>query len=157
MTFWPPNTKPPECAGCPRAKSGRGFVPGEGPERGQIDLVVVGEQPGEQEVTEGKPFIGKSGWVLNDGLGGKEGRAGVYVTNVRKCLGKRGESDVVREASIAHCTAAYLQRELDTLQPKVVVAIGADSAHVLAGRGDVSIISGSVYTRDEAEGLKGNS
>ena len=152
MSLWPSHHKPPACAGCPRAVHSRGFVPGDGPLPSR--LIVVGEQPGENEIIEGKPFIGKSGWVLQDGLGGKEGRAHVYVTNVRKCLGSKGESDAVREASIAHCAAAYLQIELDAAQPEMVLAIGADAAHVLGGRGDVSVVSGSVYERAEVDAMR---
>lgn len=149
MTIWPPHLKPAACIGCPRHSRGRGFVPGDGPLPAR--LMVVGEQPGENEVEEGRPFVGRSGREVNDGLGGKEGRAGVYVTNVRKCLGYKGESERDSEASIAHCVAAYLQAELDAAQPEVIAAVGADATRLLAGRADVATITGSVYTRAEAE------
>ena len=151
MYLWPPHVKPPACSGCPRASRGRGFVPGEIVPGAR--LAVVGEQPGENEVIEGRPFVGKSGFVLGDGLGGKEGRASTSVTNVRKCLGAKGESEADRDASIAHCAAAYLQAELDAAAPAVICAVGADSSGLLAGRADVSVVTGSVWSRNEAEAL----
>jgi len=152
MPLWPPHQKTAACVGCPQAARGRGFVPGDGPL--PADLMVVVDQPGENDVLEGVAVTGKPGWILQDGLGGKEGRARTYVTNLRKCLAPKGQPPAERAAAIAHCATAYLQWELDDCQPKIVLAIGADSSHVLAGRGDVSVVSGSVYTRAEVDAMR---
>jgi len=151
VSLWPPHNRPPACEGCPRNVEGRseGFVPGGG--RLDAALAVVGEQPGANEVQEGAPFVGKSGKELNVGLGSL-GRDGAFVTNVRKCLGRGEETAALREASIAHCVAAYLQPEFDALVAcRAVLAVGADALQVVVGPRQMIKWHGAVMTREEAD------
>lgn len=145
------NPKPRECDGCPRFNSGRGFVPGDGPLDAR--LIVLGEQPGTNEVNEGKPFVGASGYELNRGLGST--RASTYITNVRKCLGAEGESQALRKASIDFCVQAYLSGEFSLLSgARTLLAVGADALDVVCGRRDVMKTHGSTYTRAEVESMR---
>lgn len=157
LTIWPPHNRPAECDGCPRNASGRssGFVPGYGSPTAA--LIVIGEQPGTNEVAEGRPFVGKSGQELSKGLG-SIGRDGVYVTNVRKCLGAAGESDATRTTSIAHCTTTYLRREFEALETagtvRSVLAIGADAMEVAIGVRSAIKWHGAVLTREECRAIR---
>lgn len=103
---------------------------------------------------EGAPFVGRSGEELNIGLGGN--REGVYITNVRKCLGNEGESSTLREASIAHCTSSYLAAEFaHCVGASTLLVVGADALQVAASRRDVTKCHGSVWSRAEVEGMRG--
>lgn len=146
--LWPPGVKPPECAGCDREYTGLGFVPGDGP--ADARLLLIGEQPGPVERDKGSPFRGPSGDIVNRALGDRDA---VFVTNVRKCegIGDYEPSDV-RRRSIAHCVAAYLEKEIAALtQVRSVLAIGADAALVVAGVDGIGSAHGAVFTREEAE------
>lgn len=147
--LWPPFKRPIGCQGCPRndPRLSTGFVPGHG--RLNAPLIVIGEQPGTNEVQEGKPFVGKSGMELLSGLGSL-GRDGAFVTNIRKCLGQAGESDALRQASIAHCVSAYLQPELDALtESRTVLCVGADALDAVVGVRSAIKWHGAVLARAE--------
>jgi len=118
--------KPEGCKGCPLENCGTGYVPGAGPRDAR--LLVVGEAPGGEEVKVGEPFVGPSGKLVDRGLGGTEARKLVRLENVRRCLPPADETSEVKAASIAHCTAAYLNRELERQEgTKAVLLIGADA------------------------------
>lgn len=118
--------KPEGCRGCPLEHCGTGYVPGTGPRDAR--LIVVGEAPGNEEVSVGEPFVGPSGKLVDRGLGGEETRKLVRLENVRRCLPPKDESAEVKAASIAHCTAAYLNTELVEQEgTKAVLLIGADA------------------------------
>jgi uracil-DNA glycosylase family 4 len=113
--------KPAACSGCPLEGCGKGYVPGSGPKDAR--LLVVGEAPGKDEIEAGIPFVGKSGEKLDLGLGGT--RSITRVENVRRCLPPEDESDEMRDASIAHCTKAYLNQEPSGA--RAVLLVGADA------------------------------
>lgn len=110
------------CAGRQRA------VPGDGPS--QPSLLVVGEAPGEQEDREGLPFVGRSGELLDNMLKaiGHDRHATVYMTNVVKCRPPANRNP--RDEEMAAC-APYLARQIELLQPKVILAMGRFAAHAL--------------------------
>ena len=111
---------------------------------------MIGEQPGTNEVSEGRPFVGKSGKELAAGLGGTH----AFVTNVRKCLGRSDESKELRRASINHCTAAYLQDELDACtEARTVLVVGADALETIVGVTSTIKWHGAVLSREEAESI----
>ncbi|MEJ2769563.1 UdgX family uracil-DNA binding protein [Mycetohabitans sp. B46] len=103
-------------------------VPGEGPAHAPI--MMVGEQPGDQEDRQGRPFVGPAGVLLNDAL--REAgvaRDDVYVTNAVKHFkweprGKRRMHKTPAQREIEACHY-WLDREFDTVAPAVVVALGA--------------------------------
>jgi uracil-DNA glycosylase len=110
------------CTKCPLASAGRTHpVPGEGPQNAQI--MFIGEGPGFHEDQSGRPFVGASGNFLNDMLQsiGLQ-REDVYITNVVKCRppGNRDPEQI----EIDTCTKAYLERQIELIDPKVIVTLG---------------------------------
>jgi uracil-DNA glycosylase len=125
------------CRNCDLWKNATQTVFGEGPSRSQI--VFVGEQPGNQEDIEGKPFVGPAG-KLFDAMLEQAGidRSIVYVTNAVKHFkweprGKRRIHKKPNAAEIAACQP-WLNAELDALKPKVVVCLGATAAQLFFGK-----------------------
>jgi uracil-DNA glycosylase len=125
------------CKACDLWKTGTQTVFGEGYERAEI--VFVGEQPGDKEDLEGRPFIGPAGRVLDEALA----EAGIdrrlaYVTNAVKhfkwqARGKRRIHQKPNAAEQAACRP-WLDAELARIRPKVLVALGATAAQALLGR-----------------------
>jgi uracil-DNA glycosylase len=125
------------CTACPLHELGTQTVFGEGSPNAEI--VLVGEQPGDQEDLAGKPFVGPAGRLLDQALE----EAGIdrklaYVTNVVKHFkwqprGKRRIHQKPNAAEIAACRP-WLEAELEILDPKVLVCLGATAAQALLGR-----------------------
>jgi len=125
------------CEGCDLYRNATQTVFGEG--RRGAEIMMVGEQPGDREDLQGKPFVGPAGRVLDDALeqAGID-RDAVYVTNAVKHFkwtprGKRRIHQKPNAAEMAACRP-WLNAELDALQPKVLVALGATAAQALLGR-----------------------
>jgi len=124
------------CAACPLFSDATQTVFGEGPAR--ASLVLVGEQPGDQEDRAGQPFVGPAGRLLDRALAAAGiARAGVYVTNAVKHFkwkpaGKRRLHQKPNAREIAACRP-WLDAELAILRPRVVVALGATAAQTLMG------------------------
>ncbi len=116
--------------GCPRCKlcqNRKNMIVGEGNPR--AELVFVGEAPDEQEDTDGRPFVGKAGQLLDrmiQAMGLQ--REQVYICNVVKCHPPGNRDPEVDE--IDAC-APFLTRQLDIIRPKVVVALGKFAAQTL--------------------------
>jgi DNA polymerase len=110
---------------------------GEGPQSAHI--VFVGEQPGDQEDIAGKPFVGPAGQLFDRALT----QAGIdrkltYVTNAVKHFkfeprGKRRIHKKPSELEVTACSQ-WLRHELQLIEPKIVVALGATAARALFGR-----------------------
>src|SRR5205823_4343887 len=125
------------CTACPLHETGTQTVFGDGTSK--ADVVFVGEQPGDQEDLQGKPFVGPAGKLLDKALedAGID-RSQVYVTNVVKhfkwqALGKRRIHQKPNWSEIAACRP-WLDAELDTVKPRVLVCLGATAAQALLGR-----------------------
>jgi uracil-DNA glycosylase family protein len=110
---------------------------GEGPARATV--VLVGEQPGNDEDLEGRPFVGPAGKLLDRALdtAGID-RTRVYVTNAVKHFkwvprGKRRIHQKPNAREIAACRP-WLDGELAAIHPRVLVALGATAAQALLGR-----------------------
>jgi uracil-DNA glycosylase len=125
------------CKACDLWKTGTQTVFGEGSE--DAEIVFVGEQPGDKEDLEGRPFVGPAGQVLDDGLeAAGVDRSLAYVTNAVKhfkwtARGKRRIHQKPNAAEIAACRP-WLEGELAVVQPKVLVVLGATAAQALLGR-----------------------
>lgn len=139
------------CEACPLYKFGTQTVFGEGSERARI--VVVGEQPGDQEDRQGRPFVGPAGHLLDRALqmAGIE-RSEVYVTNAVKHFkwepaGKRRLHKKPNAREIAACRP-WLEAELALVEPEVVIALGATAAQALMGK-DFRV------TRDRGRAIQG--
>jgi uracil-DNA glycosylase len=126
------------CRACPLWQHATQTVFGEGPAK--AELLFVGEQPGDAEDKEGRPFVGPAGRVFDDALA-EAGidRKGVYVTNAVKhfkwkARGKRRIHQKPNAAETAACRP-WLDAELEVVSPSVLVALGATAAQALLGRG----------------------
>ena len=125
------------CTACPLHETGTQTVFGEGTSKAEV--VFVGEQPGDQEDLQGKPFVGPAGKLLDKAL--EEvgiDRSQVYVTNVVKhfkwqARGKRRIHQKPNWSEIAACRP-WLEAELDVVDPRVLVCLGATAAQALLGR-----------------------
>ena len=126
-----------DCKACDLWKTGTQTVFGEGAAGSAV--VFVGEQPGDQEDLQGKPFVGPAGRVLDEAMveAGID-RAKAYVTNAVKHFkweprGKRRIHQKPNAAEMAACRP-WLEAELAVVEPNVLVALGATAAQSLLGR-----------------------
>ncbi len=130
-----------EAAGCRRCelwRRGTQTVFGEG--RAGAPLMLVGEQPGDVEDIEGKPFVGPAGRLLDEAL--KEAgldEVPTYVTNAVKHFKwePRGKRRIHQKPSTAEMLACkvWLDEEIADVRPTVLVALGATAARALIGPG----------------------
>jgi DNA polymerase len=125
------------CLACPLYKTATQAVVGEGPPDARI--MLVGEQPGDQEDLQGRPFVGPAGQILDRALAEAGiARAQVYVTNAVKHFkftprGKRRIHQKPELREIAACRS-WLEHEIALVKPKMIVALGASAARALLGR-----------------------
>src|SRR5688500_17835368 len=125
------------CRRCPLYRLATQTVFGEGPAHAPV--MLVGEQPGDHEDLQGRPFVGPAGRILDRALadaGVKRSR--VYVTNAVKHFkfeprGKRRLHKKPNAGEIEACKW-WLDQELDIIKPALTVALGATAARALAGR-----------------------
>src|SRR5947199_361352 len=124
------------CTGCELYRRATQTVFGRGPAEARI--VLVGEQPGDQEDLKGAPFVGPAGEVLDRALAevGLDRRQ-VYVTNAVKHFsfverGKRRIHQTPRLPEIAACRP-WLEAELDVIKPAILGCLGATAARAIFG------------------------
>ncbi len=124
------------CTACPLYKNATQTVFGEG--RQGVALMLVGEQPGDQEDQVGKPFVGPAGQILNRALeeAGID-RDAVYVTNTVKHFkweprGKRRIHQKPSSRDIAACRP-WLEAELRIVKPAILVCLGSTAAQAIFG------------------------
>ena len=125
------------CEGCDLFRNATQTVFGEG--RPGAEIMLVGEQPGDREDVQGRPFVGPAGRVLDDAFeqAGID-RDAVYVTNAVKHFkwtprGKRRIHKKPGAEEIAACRP-WLEAELEVVQPGALVCLGATAAQALLGR-----------------------
>ena len=124
------------CKGCDLYRNATRTVFGDGPKRARI--MLVGEQPGDEEDTRGEPFVGPAGRLLDGALeeAGVE-RADVYVTNAVKHFKfePRGKWRIHKKPDAAEVRACrpWLEAEVRSVKPRVVVCLGATAAQALLG------------------------
>src|SRR5438094_9133084 len=123
-----------ECKACHLYKRATQTVFGEGPKDAAI--MLVGEQPGDYEDQEGKPFVGPAGKIMDQALeeAGID-RKEVYVTNAVKHFkweprGKRRSHQTPNSREIAACRP-WLEAELRLVKPKLLVCLGATAAQTV--------------------------
>ncbi len=127
-----------DCRRCRLHIGRKKIVFGSGSENAR--LVFVGEGPGADEDEQGVPFVGRAGQLLTqmiDGTAKKEGiavtRADIYICNVVKC--RPPENRTPEPDEMATC-GQFLFRQLSTLQPKAICALGSTAAKALIGGKD---------------------
>ena len=124
------------CKGCDLWSNATQTVFGEGSEHAK--LMLVGEQPGDHEDVEGKPFVGPAGRLLDTALERAAiPRANVYLTNVVKHFkwvrrGKRRLHEKPNSQEVRACRP-WLDAEVKTVQPRLVVLLGATAAQAVLG------------------------
>jgi uracil-DNA glycosylase len=125
------------CRACHLWKDATQTVFGEGPQHASI--MLVGEQPGDKEDLAGKPFVGPAGQMLDRALdeAGID-RAKVYVTNAVKHFKfvRRGKFRLHQKPNTPEIRACrpWYERELKSIQPELVVAMGATAAQSVLGK-----------------------
>lgn len=126
------------CRGCGLYRRATQTVFGEGD--GRAPIMLVGETPGDREDLAGRPFVGPAGQLLDRALAaaGIE-RSAVYVTNVVKHFkweprGKRRLHKKPLPSEIGACLP-WLRMEIELVQPKIIVCLGATAGQALLGRG----------------------
>jgi DNA polymerase len=132
-----------DCTRCKLHKQGRKqIVFGVGNSR--ADLMFVGEGPGADEDTQGEPFVGRAGQLLNNmikAMGIR--REDVYIANVVKC---RPPGNRTPERDECETCSPFLMRQIAVVKPKVVVALGAVAAkNLLAINAPMSELRGRFY------------
>jgi len=118
-----------DCTRCPALVDSRSrIVNGAGPE--DADLLFVGEGPGAKEDEQGEPFVGRSGTVLDDGLRTVGlARSDIRISNCVRC--RPPENRDPKKDELANCRG-YLEREIDRLDPEVIVTLRkVPSEHLL--------------------------
>jgi DNA polymerase len=125
------------CTRCPLYRDATQAVPGNGPSRAA--LMLVGEQPGDREDIEGKPFVGPAGRVLDRALvDAGIAREETFITGAvkhfkhemrgKRRLHKRPSTDEIRRCKI------WLDFERSLVKPSTIVALGVTAARGLTGR-----------------------
>ncbi len=108
------------CQSCELANNRTKVVPGEGPEK--VDILFIGEAPGWHEDQQGRPFVGPAGQFLEELLASiKLKREQVYIANVIKCRPPSNRDPLPGE--IQTCSK-WLDRQIELLQPKIIVTLG---------------------------------
>jgi uracil-DNA glycosylase len=125
-----------ECRACPLWENATQTVFGEGLKRARV--MLVGEQPGDREDVEGKPFVGPAGRILDQALeeAGID-RGDAYVTNVVKHFkwtprGKRRIHQTPKAEEIKAC-APWIESEIEVVDPEVLVCLGATAVKAVMG------------------------
>ncbi|MFB6160388.1 MAG: uracil-DNA glycosylase family protein [Haloferacaceae archaeon] len=145
MSETPENVDGLDVVGCTRCSdlvdSRSRIVNGDGPDA--ADLLFVGEAPGEREDDEGRPFVGRSGDVLDDALADAGlTREAVRITNCVRCRPPDNRDPTAEE--LANCRP-YLDAEVAAVDPEVVVTLGkVPSEHLLDRSVAVTVEAGDV-------------
>jgi uracil-DNA glycosylase family protein len=142
-----PRSRPPDndavpdsiqdCRRCDLWKTATQAVPGEGPRHARI--MLIGEQPGDEEDLQGRPFVGPAGRVLDECLAAAGlARDAVFITNAVKHFkwvprGKRRLHQKPNTVEIKACNI-WLDLEIARIKPHVIVALGATGLRALLGR-----------------------
>ncbi len=120
-------TRVSECQLCGLRKTCTQTVFGVG--NRNADWLIIGEAPGADEDRQGEPFVGRAGQLLNAMLQALDlSRQDVYIANILKCRPPQNRDPKADE--VMHCSA-YLQRQIQLIQPKVILALGRIAAQNL--------------------------
>jgi DNA polymerase len=149
-----------DCRGCELYRNATQAVFGEveGDQRAsaQVSIMMIGEQPGDREDIEGRPFVGPAGKLLDRCLKEAEiDRNKVYITNAVKHFKwePRGKLRLHKKPSLTEIRACkpWLSAEVEVVKPKLVVCLGATAAQSILGSG--FRVTASHGTVQHAEGF----
>ncbi len=131
-----------DCTRCRLHKGRTKLVFGVGNEN--ADIMFVGEGPGADEDKQGEPFVGRAGQLLNNmitAMGLR--REDVYIANVVKC---RPPENRTPEKDECETCSPFLMRQIEVIQPRMIVALGAVAAKNLLGVNDsMANLRGKIY------------
>jgi uracil-DNA glycosylase len=131
-----------DCQRCRLAEGRNKIVFADGSANAQ--LMFVGEGPGADEDAQGLPFVGRAGQLLNNmiaAMGLK--REQVYIANIVKC---RPPQNRKPEPDEAHTCTPFLERQIEVVRPRVLIALGATAATYLLGmRGSIGSMRGRIH------------
>jgi uracil-DNA glycosylase len=134
-----------ECTLCPLHTGRKKAVPGEGPANSEI--LFIGEGPGFYENEQGRPFVGAAGKFLDELLDGIHlKRSDVFITNVVKCR-PPGNRDPEPE-EISTCTGNYLFKQIEAINPRVIVTLGRFSMGLFLKDVRISAVHGKPVNVD---------
>ncbi len=129
-----------ECHLCQLSKSRNKVIFGEGNER--ADILFVGEAPSSADDDCGEPFVGRSGELLTNMIEKVlfVQRSDVYITNIVKC---RPTNNRTPTPSEAHTCLSFLLKQIEFVDPKIIVTLGSTAYHYLTGNdSDISKVRG---------------
>ena len=132
------------CKGCDLYLRATQTVFGEGAKNAKV--MLIGEQPGDKEDLDGRPFVGPAGRILDEALAATGiDRSEVYVTNAVKHFSwtadERGKRRIHKKPrySEIHACRPWLDAEIEAVHPEVIICMGATAAQVLLGK-DFSVL-----------------
>ncbi|MBN4064420.1 uracil-DNA glycosylase [Dehalococcoides mccartyi] len=128
------------CTKCALHSGRTNAVPGSGSAKGGI--LIIGEGPGFNEDQQGLPFVGRSGKLLDELLAEIPlSREDVFITNVVKCRPPENRDPLPDEVTACR---PYLERQLELLDPKVIVTLGRHSMLRFYPKGKISVDHGKI-------------
>ena len=129
------------CENCKLHFSRKRSVPGEGPANGEI--LFIGEGPGFYENEQGRPFVGQAGKFLDELLttAGYD-RSSVFITNVVKCRPPENRDPELDELTAC---AVYLDKQIETINPHVIVTLGRISMGKFLPAARISAVHGQSF------------
>ncbi len=133
-----------DCTRCPLAFQGRHtIVFGDGDPRAR--LMFVGEGPGADEDAQGLPFVGRAGQLLNNMIAAMGlSREQVYIANIVKCRPPQNRTPDPQEARTC---SPFLFRQIQIIQPEVIVALGSTAAtYLLDVKSSLASLRGRIHT-----------
>jgi DNA polymerase len=136
------------CTKCPLWESRTLAVPGDGKYSSKV--MIIGEAPGKEEDESGHPFVGSAGRYLDHVLEGtKLDRSDFFITNTVKCRPPKNRTP--KRLEVDTCTSNYLFEQIELVNPKLIMLLGAVAAKKVLGVKSINEARGRVI---EHEGRK---
>ncbi len=132
------------CTKCPLWESRTIAVPGDGKYSSRV--MIIGEAPGKEEDESGKPFVGSAGRYLDHVLEGTGlDRRDFFITNTVKCRPPKNRTP--KSLEIKTCTSNYLFEQIELLNPKLIMLLGAVAAKTVLGLKSIGEARGRVIEK----------
>ncbi len=133
------------CTKCPLCESRENAVPGEG--KSNAKVMIIGEAPGREEDESGRPFVGATGRFLNEVLSGSGiDRDDFFITNTVKCRPPKNRTP--RKLEIETCTSNYLFEQIELVNPRLIMLLGAVASKTVLGVKSINEARGKVIERE---------
>ena len=140
------------CVQCPLHTSRTCAVPGGGQPSAQV--MLIGEAPGREEDMHGRPFVGAAGRFLDEMLAGSGVERGdLFITNTVKCRPENNRPPRKREVDT--CTSLYLVEQIELVNPRLIMLLGAVAAKKLLGVRSVNEARGRLIAHNNRQYLVG--